>query len=130
MVQQPVVVGLLVCEQIIIEERTGNVTPVNCFSRKFVPQFPAIPFSFVALAFLTNGSGEVTLEVVIHRLDSYEDIYRRSHKYLFASPLDQVRCAIRINDCPFPVEGQYEIALCANNEIIAQRKITIAKEKK
>lgn len=28
----PIAIGLVLCEQIIVEEGTKNVTPVNCFS--------------------------------------------------------------------------------------------------
>jgi hypothetical protein len=40
MTQRPVAVGLLLCEQVIIEEGTRNVTPVNCFSPRAVERFP------------------------------------------------------------------------------------------
>jgi hypothetical protein len=37
----------MVCEQVIIEEKTRNVTPVNCFSRRKYGSFPSemTPFS-------------------------------------------------------------------------------------
>ena len=34
MSQRPLVVGLLVCEQLIVEARTYNVTLVNCFTKR------------------------------------------------------------------------------------------------
>ena len=34
MSQRPVAIGLLLCEQLIIEEGTKNVTPVNCFTQR------------------------------------------------------------------------------------------------
>lgn len=34
MIQRPVVVGLVLCEQVIIEEGTRNVTLINCFNKR------------------------------------------------------------------------------------------------
>lgn len=34
MPQKPAAIGLFLCEQVIVEEKTRNVTPVNCFTRR------------------------------------------------------------------------------------------------
>ena len=75
--KKPVAIGLLACEQVIIEEKTRNVTPVNCFTHRMVEQFPSEVFPFVVLAFLTDGLGEVSLEVRISRLDTMDEVYQR-----------------------------------------------------
>ena len=41
MSQRPLVVGLLLCESLIVEEGTHNVTLVNCFTNE---KGEAIPF--------------------------------------------------------------------------------------
>ena len=43
MSQRPVVVGLLLCESLIVEEGTHNVTLVNCFSKRKAKRFPSEP---------------------------------------------------------------------------------------
>jgi hypothetical protein len=55
MKQLPVAVGLLVCEKLIIEKDTENITPVNCFRERLVRQFPSEPLTLVIYAILTNG---------------------------------------------------------------------------
>ena len=43
MSQRPAAIGLLVCEQVIIEEGTQNVTPVNSFrNRLYMPNMNPI----------------------------------------------------------------------------------------
>lgn len=58
MKHMPIAVGLFLCEQVIVEERTRNVTPVNCFTQRAVKAFPG-SFSFVLFAVLTDGLGEI-----------------------------------------------------------------------
>jgi hypothetical protein len=49
MIQKPVALSLVLCEQVIIEEKTRNMTPVNCFRRHKVDKLPSDNFSFVCL---------------------------------------------------------------------------------
>ncbi len=70
--QRPVAIGLLLCEQVIIEERTRNVTPVNCFTHRVLRRFPSEPFPFTVFAVLTDGRGKMPLDIVVERLDDLE----------------------------------------------------------
>lgn len=122
---KPVSVGLFACEKVIIEEKTGNITLVNCFSLQRVEQFPSEPFPFVLFAILTNGAGQMPLKVSIQRLDTLDEIYQRSVSLRIAHPLQEVRCLFRIRNCSFPVSGHYSALLFADNELVAQRKFHI-----
>ena len=103
MKQRPLAIGLLLCEQIIIEEKTRNVTLVNCFTLRTVEQIP-YALSFVAYAVLTDGAGEIPLEVRILALI----IWRRSINEPYPiSLLIHLRrfvvlsaCAIVSSQCP------------------------------
>jgi hypothetical protein len=123
--QVPVAVGLLLCEQVIIEEKTRNVTIVNSFTHRALPEFPSDPAPFIVFAILTDGLGEVSLEIVVEELDTLEETYRRSVSFRFANPLQEVRCVFRMVDCSFPSPGQYQIRLMADGEQLAQRKFNI-----
>ena len=125
MAQRPVASGLLLCEQAIIEERTRNVSLVNCFNRRTVERFPSERFPFVVFALLTDGLGEIPLEVVIQRLDTLDEIYFRTVSFRFASPLQEVQFLLRVRDCSFPVSGAYQVALLVESEPLAQRRIQI-----
>jgi hypothetical protein len=113
--QVPVAIGMLTCEQVIIEEKTRNITPVNCFAERIVSQVPSEPFPFVVFAILTAGSGEMPIEVMIQRLDNYDEVYRIRSRYHFANPLHEVRCVVRVRDCSFPVAGHYQTTLLCEN---------------
>lgn len=130
MIQKPVAISLLTCEQIIVDEGTRNVTPVNCFSKRLVKALPSEGLSFSVFALLTDGIGDTELSVLIKRLDTDAIIFRVRSRFRFDDPLREVRCMIRIHDCSFPVPGPYEVTLLCDDEFIAQRKILVIKQEK
>jgi hypothetical protein len=123
--QIPVAVGLLLCEQVIIQEGTRNCTPVNCFSERFVRRVPTEPMSFELLAYLTDGMGEIRLDLVLERLDTLEEILRHSRTVRFRGPLDEMRFRVAFRNRSFPVAGGYQFQLRAGGELIAQKRFII-----
>lgn len=130
MIQRPVAVSLILCETVIIDEQTRNITPVNCFRRRRVAGFPSEPFPFVVLAWLTDGMGQGRLEVVVERLgaDEPEVVYRISLPCHFTNPMDEVRLTIRIRDCVFPSAGAYDVILQADGEFLAHKRLILYSE--
>src|ERR1700722_2233626 len=102
MTQLPMALGLALCDQVIVEEKTRNVTLVNCFTDRHVEEFPSDPVPFVVFAWLTNGTGETRLQVVIERLDTFEEVHRVTFSARFTNPLQTMRCTVRVRSCSFP----------------------------
>src|SRR5476651_643848 len=98
MAKLPVAIGLSLCEQVIIEAKTHNITLVNCFTHRTLDHFPAVA-PFVVFALLTGGFGEVPLDLVVQELDDFDEVYRISSKVRFASPLQAIRCKVCVRDC-------------------------------
>jgi hypothetical protein len=121
----PVAIGLLLCEQVIVEEGTRNITPVNCFLHRTVHRLPSELVPFIVLALFTNGRGKMPLEVVVQRLDTLEVVHREETEVRFSSPLKMVRFSLEILDCSFPVAGQYQVALFVDGELITQCPLRI-----
>lgn len=119
----PMVIGLLVCEQVIVEEGTRNVTPVNCFGRRTFASFPSKPIDLTVLAFLVEGMGEMSLEAVLQSLDNMDELGRLRYPVEFKDPLMEYRCVFRLRDFSVPRAGHYQISLIANGEIVSQRKL-------
>lgn len=125
MAQVPTVIGLLVCDQTVIEEATKNVTLVNCFTALRVEQFPSGPRRFSVFAALIDGSGEMAMEVVVNRLENDQEIYRRAVRLHFRDRLQEVRFLFRVTDCRFPAAGQYEVDLWADRQLLALHKFRV-----
>ena len=128
MSRKPIAIGLLICEQVIVEETTRNVTPVNCWSRRAYPGFPSEPETLVAFAFLTGGLGEMSLEVVVHSLDNWDVVRRLTHASRFDNVLQEYRCTFRIRHMTFPSAGDYQVSILADEEILAQRILKIREQ--
>src|SRR5438128_1479593 len=124
MLKLPNAVGLVLCEQVIVEEKTRNVTLVNTFDRLRFDSFPTPPRRFFVYVMLTDGLGDAQMSVVISRLDTLEEIDERHWSMRSSDPLRNFRFAVRFGSIVFPVPGPYEVCLFANREWVAQTVFT------
>ena len=118
--QRPLVRGLQVCQQVIVEERTRNWTLVNCFSRLETHGFPSEPFQFDVHAVLCDGKGDVELRVVIYRLADRQEVFQKSMGCHFKNRLNEYRIKFPVKGLRIPSPGRYEVSLVADNEEIGQ----------
>lgn len=127
-IQRPTAVGLTLCRLVIVEERTQNVTLANSFLRLEVDSFPSSPIPFVAYTHLTDGLGTITLDLIVSRCDTLEEVYTRSLKTTFKNPLKQLRLCWQIHSCSFPVAGAYQFGLQADGELITQSILKVTQK--
>jgi hypothetical protein len=125
MAQRPRAVDLYVCQRVIYEAGTSNVTVVNRFSQVFVQRLPATPDPFYAFALLNDGQGDLTAELVILRPDDLTEIYSVQGPLRLADPLSEGRCRALISGCTFPIEGAYHVSLIADQEPVATCRLTV-----
>jgi hypothetical protein len=125
MIQQPVAVGLAICEQVIVEEGTRNVTLVNCFNILRLRELPSVASRLVVHAALTDGLGDGRVSLVVNRLDTFEEIYARHARVSFTNPLQEVRLLFRPRKCSFPVPGWYQASLLVDGEFVAQQAFRV-----
>lgn len=128
MIQRPTAAGLLLAEKAVIEEKTRNVTLVNCFGHLTYREFPTPAQQFIAFAVLTDGIGKMTLTLTVARLEDMATLATRSWQATFASPLQHLRFLARAVGITFPVPSRYQVALLADGETVAQRVLTLARE--
>jgi hypothetical protein len=124
----PEAVSLFLCDQVIVEEGTHNVTPVNCFREKLARD-PAQPISFTVFALLTDGVGAMRLTVEIHRLQDMDLVYQVSRTVQFAQPLNEYRVGLRFYKLSLPTFGAYQVTLLADREFLAHRKFSFVANK-
>jgi hypothetical protein len=125
MIQIPVARGLTVCEQVIIEENTKNFTLVNGFTMIRVESIPSEPRKFCIFAILSDGNGEIPLQLEIARLDTLAVVQRFLHTIEFANQTEEVRYILRLKNLRFPVAGTYQIRLTSNGEPISETVIRV-----
>jgi hypothetical protein len=125
MSQRPVAVALLLCEQVIVDDRTKRLTPVNCFSRWFIAGPLSEQQSFHAVAVLTSGHGTVPGALMIDRLDTGETIVQREFRLRFADPVEQYSCLLPLRRVKFPVGGVYQATLLMDGDSIASTRFSV-----
>lgn len=121
----PTVIGLIVCEQVIVEKETNNLSLINCFIRRKVSAFPSDPQKFAVVAFMTDGSGTIPMELTITESETFEIVERQSVAIAFPSRLHEVRFLFRWTECVFPAEGEYDICLLTRDALLAQHRIHV-----
>ena len=125
MAQRPLALGLHVCEKVVVEAGTRNLTYVNCFTERKVRSFPAELISFLVCSNLVDGRGRMRLEVRIESLADLEIIFERTGVITFREPRQEIRLRVPMEEVPFPTEGGYQILILVNNEVVASRAIQI-----
>ena len=116
---RPIVRGVMLCERVIVEDGTHNVSPINVFTRRWVNGFPSSPLQFDVFPLLAGGKGRVRITVRVSRGDTLESILARNDTIDFADKLQEVRFIRRFTGCVFPVPGRYQAELVADNDLIA-----------
>ena len=123
---RPVARGLFVCEQVIVEAGSNNVSLINCFTRRHAGTFPSAPMRFAVCSLLAGGLGAVTMRLEISRIEDTKLVYRRSMVTVFEDRVQEARFVLRLTDVIFPEPGVYSVVLFADDEWIAQTRLTVA----
>ena len=122
----PTAIGIVLCDRVLVDKSTNNVTAVEVFNVRLLGSIPGRS-AFYALAWLADGGGELPAEVIIRRLDNLEEVYRHQQTLVFKNRLHDARFLARISGCTFPVAGYYEIVLVIGGEPIAHRRFRVQK---
>lgn len=127
MTPTPSVVGLWICERVIIEAGTQNPSLglVASFTGRGFDEFPTPTIPFSVFCFLTDaeGSGRIVIEVTDLATD--DEIYRREDQIVFPSRRTIGHVHFRIRDLDFPKPGVYSFDLFVDGEFIAQRRLRV-----
>jgi len=121
----PIVLGLTLCEKVIIEEGTKNVTIVSTFTKLLVYEFPSLPQKFSVYTVLTEGLGHGIIDLVVRSLETNELVYQAQLPVRFTDRLLELRVLFRVRSCVFPSPGAYELTLLLDGEWLAQRRLQV-----
>ncbi len=121
----PIVLGLILCEKIIVEERTQNISLVSTFTKLFAEDFPSQSSRLALAAVLTGGHGAAGVDLVISHLETDEEIYSMHQQVHFPDRLAEVRWNFHIRECTFPSPGVYDAVLFVDGDPITRRKFSV-----
>jgi hypothetical protein len=124
----PTAIGLTLCEKVIIEEGTRNLTFVSTFTELLADEIPFWPERFALAVVLTGGQGDGVVELAITQLETDEEIYSLRRSLHFPDRLVEVQVVFRIRDCSFPAPGYYEAVLLVDGDWVARRKFSVVQQ--
>jgi hypothetical protein len=122
----PKALGLTLCQQVIVEERTRRVTLVNNFAWLRLGDFPATYGPFSAVAALTDGQGAIDVTIRVERTETLDLLYHQTQRLVFRSPFHELVALFRFPRITFPVPGGYEFSIWAGGEALAYRVLRVS----
>lgn len=127
--EAPVLIALLVCDQVIVERDTNKHSLVGTFNSFRFPDFPAASPSFFVYICFTNARGEYDIMLDVVNL-SADDVVAQAKTHISVDdPLRDVELPLRLPKVVFPQPGRYEFRLLANDHIVGQRTINVLHHK-
>ena len=124
--RHPLALGLTICEDVVVEAPSRDVSLIRSFTGLPVPRFPTIARPFCVFSALTDGLGTADILLQVgHFSESYEEIYRVQSKLDFSDPVRIVYYVMRLARCPLPGAGIYLFTLSSNGFWLAQRSLRV-----
>lgn len=125
MMPPPVVIGLTVCDYVIIEESTHKTTLVGNFRTLRLQEFPGSPLPFCVYVAFTDALGNATVELTVTDWETEETIYRLSQTVRFRDRFQEIGLLFRIPEIVFPEPGIYLFSIIVDDDTVASRRVHI-----
>ena len=125
-VPTPLSIGLTLCNSLIIEEGTRNLTYVGTFSGFRAADFPFTPAPFYVVSTLIGGHGEGELTLTVTHQATDDELFALRRRLSFPDRLMEVKAVVRLGNCEFPEPGAYLMTLLKDGEWVAQRRFQVA----
>ncbi len=126
-IEKPQARSLIVCDYLVVEEGSRNVSLVNCFCRKNFEQFPSRPIDLAVYCPLSNGFGQFPMTLRIERLSTLQLIYEHRSTPMFLDRLAEVRYYVKIKGLRFPAPGSYGASLRIEHDVLAETRFEVGK---
>lgn len=123
--QRPTALGLFLCDQVILDQYTGRRSLVGMFEALNCRDVPFTPPPFTAYAALTDGQGQIRLELRVTDIDEEVELAVERLTVELPGPLDTAHVRFRFHRLPFPDAGHYLVELFVEDEPICHRHLVI-----
>jgi hypothetical protein len=122
----PTVVGLTLCEDVVADPATRNLSLIRSFTGLGTERFPAVARPFCVVASFADGSGEAEARLRVAVLeDGVEEVYQVRSRLSFPDRLRIVYYVMRLTRCPLPKAGLYLFTLELDGEWVAHHALRV-----
>ena len=121
----PHVLGIVPCDRIAFDPRTGLYSLIDVFVRfTWIGRWPLLK-PFMVFGTLFNGKGEGAMRLILTHLETERLIYRFTRWYTSPDQGQSHYLEIPVTKCQFPVPGRYRLSLRIDDEEIACQYLDI-----
>lgn len=119
MVPTPTCVGLVLCEKVVVEDRSHNLTLVNCFHRLLIDDTPYTADPFYLYFRLADGRGDGKLTIKIIEPKNLSVAHEAWMTVQFDDPTESMRFVFPVSGCTFEPAGRHHVTLTVDDELAA-----------
>jgi hypothetical protein len=124
----PVLLSVIICDQVIQDRHTGKNTLVGVFDNISAMQFPAQHPWLTIFCQLTNGRGEIPFTIKLVDVGEDDKVLGEKTETVKFVDVRQVRNLIfNIGGIIFPHQGEYRFQIYVNREFLGERRIICSK---
>lgn len=120
----PVLLAMIICDQIIREERTKKLSLLGLFDRVYSKKFPCSHSRLHVYVALTEYIGTANCELKFSD-DSGNVITKLNGPLKFPNKLTIVEMNFGIKNIPLPKAGVYHFDFIVNGRLIGHRKFKV-----
>ena len=124
----PHVLAMLICDQVIIDARTGKQSIIGSFSVINATRFPLRYPCMMVYAALTEGHGKTPLQLrLIDADEETEPVVDRTLQISFNDPRQVCELHSAFYGLSFPQPGEYRFQLFSSGEPLMERRLLLRK---
>ncbi len=128
LVIHPHVLAMIICDQVIVDARTGKQSIIGAFSVINTARFPLRYPCLMVYVAMTEGRGKVPLQLRL--IDSDEGdrpVVDRALHITFRDPRQVCELHSAFYNMVFPREGEYHLQLLSHGELLMERRLLVRK---
>jgi hypothetical protein len=123
--QRPSALGLFLCDQVILDHETLKPSLIGIFTIINGSRFPVTHGPFEVFSVLTDGQGQVVLELILTCLTTDKRILSRKLLGEFLTPLHTLNVRFRLGAITLPNPGTYLFELHADGEPVCHHRFLV-----
>ncbi len=126
----PLLLAVLVCDQIIRDAETGKASIIGAFENINAPKYPARHPWLAFFCQLTNGRGKIRISVRLVNVEKDDEvIFEGAADCQFRDVREIANLIFNIGGIVFPQPGEYRFQILAGTEFLGERRIICSQMK-
>jgi len=121
----PQVIAFVLCDEIHRDPATRKTYLLGIFNQVMVREFPGRHEHMHVYLSLVNGHGKARAALAITCDSGAQVVFRSQGEIEFANPLAVVEMDFEIRNLLLPKEGDYQLELNCNDEVVAIRPFRV-----